>query len=181
MPNHRSYIDFLAISYILFSHDIPVPVIAAGIRKYLFESKPPPTPCCRGRTFFILLSPSPPRSSCRDEDGGGDPAPLRSVLYPALHRLRQTLLGGAVRIHQNHRQGEAPSSSGPSLFHAAFQTPPFSTERVCSCGVLRRGPAEPYAQVSRTQAGSVSFICTSQPLYHSFAETTSAFFVALQG
>lgn len=37
MPNHRSYIDFLAISYIMFSYDIPIPVIAAGIRKYLFE------------------------------------------------------------------------------------------------------------------------------------------------
>ncbi|XP_017291501.1 dihydroxyacetone phosphate acyltransferase isoform X2 [Kryptolebias marmoratus] len=32
MPNHRSYVDFLVISYILFSYDIPVPVIAAGIR-----------------------------------------------------------------------------------------------------------------------------------------------------
>uniref|UniRef100_H3DFV6 Glyceronephosphate O-acyltransferase n=2 Tax=Tetraodon nigroviridis TaxID=99883 RepID=H3DFV6_TETNG len=31
MPNHRSYIDFLAISFILFCYDIPVPVIAAGI------------------------------------------------------------------------------------------------------------------------------------------------------
>ncbi|XP_075900649.1 dihydroxyacetone phosphate acyltransferase [Nelusetta ayraudi] len=31
MPNHRSYVDFLAISYILFGHDIPVPLIAAGI------------------------------------------------------------------------------------------------------------------------------------------------------
>lgn len=39
MPNHRSYMDFLAISYILFSYDIPLPVIAAGIRKYLFESE----------------------------------------------------------------------------------------------------------------------------------------------
>lgn len=39
MPNHRSYVDFLVISYILFTYDIPVPVIAAGIRKYLFESK----------------------------------------------------------------------------------------------------------------------------------------------
>ena len=38
MPNHRSYVDFLAISFILFCYDIPVPVIAAGIRKYLFES-----------------------------------------------------------------------------------------------------------------------------------------------
>lgn len=36
MPNHRSYVDFLVISYILFTYDIPVPVIAAGIRKYLF-------------------------------------------------------------------------------------------------------------------------------------------------
>lgn len=39
MPNHRSYMDFLVISYILFTYDIPVPVIAAGIRKYLFELK----------------------------------------------------------------------------------------------------------------------------------------------
>ncbi|XP_070843394.1 dihydroxyacetone phosphate acyltransferase [Chaetodon trifascialis] len=31
MPNHRSYVDFLAISYILFVYDIPLPVIAAGI------------------------------------------------------------------------------------------------------------------------------------------------------
>lgn len=37
MPNHRSYIDFLVVSYIMFSYDIPVPVIAAGIRKYLFD------------------------------------------------------------------------------------------------------------------------------------------------
>lgn len=39
MPNHRSYVDFLVISYILFNYDIPVPVIAAGIRKYLFDIK----------------------------------------------------------------------------------------------------------------------------------------------
>ncbi|CAJ1077128.1 dihydroxyacetone phosphate acyltransferase [Xyrichtys novacula] len=31
MPNHRSYFDFLVISYIMFTYDIPVPVIAAGI------------------------------------------------------------------------------------------------------------------------------------------------------
>uniref|UniRef100_A0A8C6TZ81 Si:ch73-21k16.5 n=1 Tax=Neogobius melanostomus TaxID=47308 RepID=A0A8C6TZ81_9GOBI len=31
MPTHRSYIDFLIISYILFTYDIPVPVIAAGL------------------------------------------------------------------------------------------------------------------------------------------------------
>ncbi|XP_070781670.1 dihydroxyacetone phosphate acyltransferase [Enoplosus armatus] len=31
MPNHRSYVDFLVISYIMFTYDIPVPVIAAGI------------------------------------------------------------------------------------------------------------------------------------------------------
>ncbi|GLD59748.1 dihydroxyacetone phosphate acyltransferase-like protein [Lates japonicus] len=31
MPNHRSYVDFLIVSYILFTYDIPVPVIAAGI------------------------------------------------------------------------------------------------------------------------------------------------------
>lgn len=37
MPNHRSYIDFLVLSYIMFTYDLSVPVIAAGIRKYLLE------------------------------------------------------------------------------------------------------------------------------------------------
>ncbi|XP_058249510.1 dihydroxyacetone phosphate acyltransferase [Hemibagrus wyckioides] len=31
MPNHRSYIDFLVISYIMFTYDLSIPVIAAGI------------------------------------------------------------------------------------------------------------------------------------------------------
>ncbi|XP_067098172.1 dihydroxyacetone phosphate acyltransferase [Osmerus mordax] len=31
MPNHRSYVDFLVLSYILFTYDLPIPVIAAGI------------------------------------------------------------------------------------------------------------------------------------------------------
>lgn len=39
MPNHRSYVDFLVISYIMFTYDLPIPVIAAGIRKYLFGFK----------------------------------------------------------------------------------------------------------------------------------------------
>uniref|UniRef100_A0A1A8QCC1 Phospholipid/glycerol acyltransferase domain-containing protein n=1 Tax=Nothobranchius rachovii TaxID=451742 RepID=A0A1A8QCC1_9TELE len=56
MPNHRSYIDFLVISYIMFSYDIPVPVIAAGIR-----------------------------NSCRDEDCRRDTTPLWGVLYPTRH------------------------------------------------------------------------------------------------
>uniref|UniRef100_A0A669E8F6 Dihydroxyacetone phosphate acyltransferase n=1 Tax=Oreochromis niloticus TaxID=8128 RepID=A0A669E8F6_ORENI len=31
MPNHRSYVDFLIVSFVLFTYDIPIPVIAAGI------------------------------------------------------------------------------------------------------------------------------------------------------
>ncbi|XP_066533576.1 dihydroxyacetone phosphate acyltransferase [Hoplias malabaricus] len=31
MPNHRSYIDFLVLSYILFTYDLSIPVIAAGV------------------------------------------------------------------------------------------------------------------------------------------------------
>ncbi|XP_073528913.1 dihydroxyacetone phosphate acyltransferase-like isoform X2 [Phyllobates terribilis] len=30
LPSHRSYIDFLLISYIMFTYDLPIPVIAAG-------------------------------------------------------------------------------------------------------------------------------------------------------
>ncbi|XP_062406574.1 dihydroxyacetone phosphate acyltransferase-like isoform X2 [Sardina pilchardus] len=31
MPNHRSYVDFLVLSYVLFTYDLSIPVIAAGI------------------------------------------------------------------------------------------------------------------------------------------------------
>ncbi|XP_062415568.1 dihydroxyacetone phosphate acyltransferase-like [Pungitius pungitius] len=31
LPNHRSYLDFLVISYVMFTYDIPLPVIAAGM------------------------------------------------------------------------------------------------------------------------------------------------------
>ncbi|XP_051510413.1 dihydroxyacetone phosphate acyltransferase-like isoform X1 [Myxocyprinus asiaticus] len=31
MPNHRSYVDFLVVSYIMFTYDLSIPVIAAGI------------------------------------------------------------------------------------------------------------------------------------------------------
>lgn len=31
MPSHRSYLDFLLVSYILYDHDLPLPVIAAAM------------------------------------------------------------------------------------------------------------------------------------------------------
>ncbi|XP_042563907.1 dihydroxyacetone phosphate acyltransferase-like [Clupea harengus] len=31
LPNHRSYVDFLVLSYILFTYDLSIPVIAAGV------------------------------------------------------------------------------------------------------------------------------------------------------
>uniref|UniRef100_A0A9R1SJX2 Glyceronephosphate O-acyltransferase 2 n=2 Tax=Cyprinus carpio TaxID=7962 RepID=A0A9R1SJX2_CYPCA len=31
LPNHRSYMDFLVLSYIMFTYDLSIPVIAAGI------------------------------------------------------------------------------------------------------------------------------------------------------
>ncbi|XP_045717328.1 dihydroxyacetone phosphate acyltransferase [Phyllostomus hastatus] len=31
LPSHRSYIDFLMLSFLLYSYDLPVPVIAAGV------------------------------------------------------------------------------------------------------------------------------------------------------
>ncbi len=40
LPTHRSYADFLLISYLCYTMDIPLPVIAAGmgIRIVLFVS-----------------------------------------------------------------------------------------------------------------------------------------------
>lgn len=31
LPSHRSYIDFLMLSFVLYNYDLPVPVIAAGM------------------------------------------------------------------------------------------------------------------------------------------------------
>uniref|UniRef100_S4RIT5 Phospholipid/glycerol acyltransferase domain-containing protein n=1 Tax=Petromyzon marinus TaxID=7757 RepID=S4RIT5_PETMA len=31
LPSHRSYIDFLMMSYIFYTYDLPLPVIAAGM------------------------------------------------------------------------------------------------------------------------------------------------------
>ncbi len=31
MPSHRSYLDFLLVSYIFYQYDLPLPVIAAAM------------------------------------------------------------------------------------------------------------------------------------------------------
>ncbi len=31
LPSHRSYMDFLMMSYLLYMYDLPLPVIAAGM------------------------------------------------------------------------------------------------------------------------------------------------------
>ena len=33
MPSHRSYLDFLLMSYVNFHYDLPLPVIAAAMGK----------------------------------------------------------------------------------------------------------------------------------------------------
>ncbi|NXB26418.1 GNPAT acyltransferase, partial [Rhagologus leucostigma] len=38
LPSHRSYIDFLMLSYLLYTYDLALPVIAAGIGKYVFNN-----------------------------------------------------------------------------------------------------------------------------------------------
>ncbi|NXN12802.1 GNPAT acyltransferase, partial [Indicator maculatus] len=35
LPSHRSYVDFLMLSYLLYTYDLALPVIAAGIGKYI--------------------------------------------------------------------------------------------------------------------------------------------------
>lgn len=30
LPSHRSYLDFILVSYVMFEHDIALPCIAAG-------------------------------------------------------------------------------------------------------------------------------------------------------
>ncbi|OXB73816.1 UNVERIFIED_CONTAM: hypothetical protein H355_013317, partial [Colinus virginianus] len=35
LPSHRSYVDFLMLSYLLYTYDLALPVIAAGIGKYV--------------------------------------------------------------------------------------------------------------------------------------------------
>ncbi|KAJ7426323.1 Dihydroxyacetone phosphate acyltransferase [Pitangus sulphuratus] len=38
LPSHRSYVDFLMLSYLLYTYDLALPVIAAGIGKYVLLS-----------------------------------------------------------------------------------------------------------------------------------------------
>ena len=33
MPSHRSYLDFLLMSYVFYHYDLPLPVIAAAMGK----------------------------------------------------------------------------------------------------------------------------------------------------
>lgn len=35
MPTHRSYMDFLLVSYVFYDYDLPLPVIAAAMGMYL--------------------------------------------------------------------------------------------------------------------------------------------------
>lgn len=37
LPSHRSYIDFLMLSFLLYNYDLPVPVIAAGMGMHWFS------------------------------------------------------------------------------------------------------------------------------------------------
>ncbi|NXA38173.1 GNPAT acyltransferase, partial [Eudromia elegans] len=37
LPSHRSYVDFLMLSYLLYTYDLALPVIAAGIGKYVLQ------------------------------------------------------------------------------------------------------------------------------------------------
>lgn len=34
LPSHRSYMDFLIVSYLLYTYDLALPVIAAGMGTY---------------------------------------------------------------------------------------------------------------------------------------------------
>jgi 1-acyl-sn-glycerol-3-phosphate acyltransferase len=34
MPTHRSYMDFLLMSYVFYHYDLPMPVIAAAMGNY---------------------------------------------------------------------------------------------------------------------------------------------------
>lgn len=37
VPSHRSYADFILMSYICFNYDIEIPAIAAGMGKYIYS------------------------------------------------------------------------------------------------------------------------------------------------
>lgn len=48
LPSHRSYMDFLLMSYILYTYDLPLPVIAAGMGEIHLSTK----------SNYCLASPS---------------------------------------------------------------------------------------------------------------------------
>lgn len=49
LPSHRSYMDFLLMSYILYTYDLPLPVIAAGMGEIRFPLRiSGPMSCAEG-------------------------------------------------------------------------------------------------------------------------------------
>lgn len=54
LPSHRSYADFVLMSYVCFAHDLEIPAIAAGMGKLFFPSFV--FFCSRERSDIIILS-----------------------------------------------------------------------------------------------------------------------------
>lgn len=99
LPSHRSYIDFLMMSYLLFSYDLALPVIAAGMGVYLlllilrFWF----TFCSHDCGGFLLSELIRRFFSCsrfhEHEVCWRDVTHVGGVLYPPLVWRRSTLLG----------------------------------------------------------------------------------------
>lgn len=181
MPNHRSYIDFLVISYIMFLYDIPIPVIAAGIRKYLWIRVQESRQKAQSKNSYFPFPPSSRWSSCRDEDCGRDSAAFWGVLYPTRHRLWQTLLGGAVWICQNYCQGMELGDPGRFCFknERSNQFVYFCVERICSSGVFCWRFQKSHTEVCFTKTWWVStFVlshkCMTSPLFFMHSHSLSA-------
>ncbi|NXH12927.1 GNPAT acyltransferase, partial [Bucco capensis] len=56
LPSHRSYVDFLMLSYLLYTYDLALPVIAAGIGKYFLGMKIVGELLRRAGAFFMRRS-----------------------------------------------------------------------------------------------------------------------------
>lgn len=115
LPSHRSYMDFLLMSYILYTYDLALPVIAAGMGESIF----PFSRCRLIKNACIMINLSAESSSsnfleflCRlhgNEDRRGDAANVRSFLYSEIVWWRQTLLDCFLRVRQDHAEGEKAS------------------------------------------------------------------------
>lgn len=168
LPSHRSYMDFLLMSYILYTYDLPLPVIAAGmgetgpllavwtpagrlaaaavrtvIKRWQERSdetqRPRLSADFMGMKFVGEMLRMSGAFFIRRSFGGDQ------LYWSVFSEYVRTML--KVRRPRPPAPGHAPPSAPPEPEFCLLSR----SERICSGGVLPGGNQEPDVQVSDAQ------------------------------